>query len=98
MLSTRAWGQAFLDVYYRRTTRWTVRPPLLESLPDVPPTYDSQLIGIRLRLGLTQAELAAQIGAAGKAVVYQWESRKRKPSPVLWSRVLTLLADPPSRE
>jgi DNA-binding transcriptional regulator YiaG len=28
--------------------------------------------------------------AAGKAVVYQWESRKRTPSPVLWQRVLKL--------
>jgi hypothetical protein len=34
--------------------------------------------------------LARRIGAAGKAVVYQWESRKRTPSPVLWQRVLEL--------
>ena len=25
--------------------------------------------------------------AAGKAVVYQWETRKRKPSPVFWTRI-----------
>jgi hypothetical protein len=34
--------------------------------------------------------LARGFGAAGKAVVYQWESRKRPPSPVLWQRVLEL--------
>ena len=39
---------------------------------------------------LTQGALAGRIGAAGKAVVYQWESRKRTPSPVLWQRVLDL--------
>jgi DNA-binding XRE family transcriptional regulator len=37
------------------------------------------------RTRLTQARLAEQIGAAGKAVVYQGESRKRKPSPAFWS-------------
>ena len=30
------------------------------------------------------------IGAAGKAVVYQWEARKRTPSPVFWQRVQEL--------
>jgi hypothetical protein len=39
---------------------------------------------------LTEVVLARRIGAAGKAVVYQWESRKRVPSPVLWQRVLEL--------
>jgi hypothetical protein len=34
--------------------------------------------------------LARRIGAAGKAVVYQWESRKRTPSPVLWQQVMRL--------
>jgi DNA-binding transcriptional regulator YiaG len=27
------------------------------------------------------------VGAASKAVVYQWESGKRKPSPVFWLRI-----------
>jgi DNA-binding transcriptional regulator YiaG len=31
--------------------------------------------------------LAAKVGAASKAVVYQWESGKRKPSPVFWLRI-----------
>ena len=30
------------------------------------------------------------IGAAGKAVVYQWEARKRCPSPVFWCRIMDL--------
>jgi hypothetical protein len=47
---------------------------------------------IRRELHLTQAELAAKIGAARKAVVYQWESRKRCPSPVFWERIRELSA------
>jgi hypothetical protein len=58
----------------------------------VPENYDAQLVGLRMRLGLTQSELAERIGAASKAVVYQWESRKRVPSPVLWARVQGLRA------
>ena len=30
------------------------------------------------------------VGAAGKAVVYQWEAWKRTPSPVFWQRVQEL--------
>ena len=55
-----------------------------------PLIIDDQLRTIRRELGLTQAALAQRIGAAGKAVIYQWESRKRKPSPILWRRVLEL--------
>jgi hypothetical protein len=40
-----------------------------------------------LGLGLSQRQLASKVGAAGKAVVYQWESDKRKPSPVFWLRI-----------
>jgi DNA-binding XRE family transcriptional regulator len=45
------------------------------------------LVGLRHRLGLSQQKLADKIGAATKAVVYQWESEKRKPSPVFWLRI-----------
>ena len=55
-----------------------------------PPDYDTHLVQLRRRFGLSQAELAERIGAASKAVVYQWESRKRRPSQVLWRRVLVL--------
>jgi DNA-binding transcriptional regulator YiaG len=41
-------------------------------------------------LRLTQRDFARRIGAANKAVVYQWESRKRTPSPVFWKRVEAL--------
>jgi DNA-binding XRE family transcriptional regulator len=36
---------------------------------------------------LSQQQLADKVGAASKAVVYQWETGKRKPSPVFWLRV-----------
>ena len=35
-------------------------------------------------------QFAAMIGAAGKAVVYQWEARKRTPSPLFWQRIAAL--------
>ena len=53
----------------------------------VPPNFDAQLILLRQRLRLTQTQLAGRIGAANKSVIYQWESRKRTPSVVFWSRV-----------
>jgi hypothetical protein len=31
-----------------------------------------------------------EIGAASKAVVYQWESKKRKPSSVFWQKIAAL--------
>ena len=40
--------------------------------------------------GLSQAQLATLVGAARKAVVYQWEARKRTPSPLFWQRLTTL--------
>jgi hypothetical protein len=42
---------------------------------------------VREQLGLTLAQFATRVGAAGKAVVYQWESRKRCPAPVFWERI-----------
>jgi hypothetical protein len=42
---------------------------------------------LRRQLSMTQTQLATTIGAAGKAVVYQWESGKRTPSPVSWRRI-----------
>jgi len=43
----------------------------------VPSNFASHLIGLRLRLRITQGELARRIGAASKAVVYLWESCRR---------------------
>jgi DNA-binding transcriptional regulator YiaG len=62
------------------------------ALSDVPPDYATRILAMRLRLGLTQDALARRISAASRAVVYQWEVGKRKPSPVFWSR-LTALAE-----
>jgi len=56
-------------------------------LPVVPEEYDEWLRDLRRRLRVTQGEW---VGAAGKAVIYQWESRKRRPSPVFWQRIVAL--------
>lgn len=85
--ATRAAGGWFMAIYYRR---FTGQPKCAPPLPEVPDDYHRQLTALRLRLRLSQTGLALQIGAAGKAVVYQWEARKRRPSPVLWQRVMSL--------
>jgi len=78
-------GEQFLARHYRRFSGQEKCPtPLL----TVPSDYDQRLRDLRRRKRLTQGALARRIGAAGKAVVYQWESRKRTPSPVLWQRIL----------
>jgi DNA-binding transcriptional regulator YiaG len=88
--ATRAAAERFMATHYRRFAGQQVCP---SPLPTVPNDYDQQLRDLRRRLGLTQDGLARRIGAAGKAVVYQWESRRRTPSPVLWQQVLRLQRD-----
>jgi predicted transcriptional regulator len=56
----------------------------------VPSNYAATLVGLRRRLGFSQQQLAARIGAASKAVVSQWESGKRTSCPVFWLRVQRL--------
>jgi DNA-binding XRE family transcriptional regulator len=73
--------------HYRRFSGQAICPA---PLPAVPRDYPQHLLRLRRQLQLTQTGLARRIGAAGKAVIYQWESRKRTPSPVLWQRVLQL--------
>lgn len=85
--ASRAAGHQFIARHYRCFSGQEVCPL---PLPTVPDDYDDRLRGLRRRMRLTQAALARRIGAAGKAVVYQWESRKRTPSPVLWARVQAL--------
>ena len=85
--ASRAAGQRFLATHYRQFSGQQTYPLPLLIVPD---DYDKQLRDLRQRLHVTQGELARRIGAAGKGVVYQWESRKRMPSPVLWQRVLEL--------
>lgn len=58
----------------------------------IPPDYDKRIRRLRRRMHLTQAAFARKLGAANKAVIYQWESRKRRPSPVFWQRIEGLAA------
>jgi DNA-binding transcriptional regulator YiaG len=83
--ASRAAGEEFMASHYRRFSGQAICPA---PLPTVPRDYPDHLRALRRRLRLTQTGLAQRIGAAGKAVIYQWESRKRTPSPVLWQRVL----------
>ena len=46
--------------------------------------YDVRIRTVRRGFGMSQAWFTELVGAARKAVVYQWESRKRCPSPVFW--------------
>ena len=74
--------------YGQRSQREQRPQPLRWS--DVPDDYDVRILAVRRRLQVSQGEFALLIGAARKAVVYQWESRKRCPSPVFWHRILHL--------
>jgi DNA-binding transcriptional regulator YiaG len=80
--AARAAAEQFMATHYRRFGGQKACPA-----PTVPSNYDQRLRVLRCRLRLTQGGLARRIGAAGKAIIYQWESRKRTPSPVLWQRV-----------
>ena len=59
--------------------------------------YDAQIRALRRVRGLSQAQLATLVGAAHKAVVYQWEARKRTPSPLFWQRLAALHRRLPER-
>ncbi len=76
-----------MATWYRRTYGRGRRRPVAVCRVTVPANYATTLVGLRHRLGLSQQQLAAKVGAASKAVVYQWESGKRKPSLVFWLRV-----------
>ena len=87
--ATPAAARAFRRAYYGRTVRPADRRvPLTWS--TVPVDYDVRIRAVRRGLGLSQARFATRVGAARKAVVYQWEARKRCPSPVFWQRIATL--------
>jgi len=84
-------GRAFMERYYKRSySRYAPRPSPPERI-RVPADWAPRLLQIRRTLHLTQGQLAGKIGAAGKAVVYQWESGKRKPSSVFWQRLQELI-------
>jgi len=92
--ASREAGERFITRHYRCFGGQELCPA---PLPEVPGDYDERLRDLRDRRGLTHAALARRIGAAGKAVIYQWESRKRTPSPVLWRRVVDLESRPIAR-
>lgn len=85
--ATIAAGRGFVAQYYRKSYSRLAPKPGVPEQTRVPSDYALQLLRVRRTLRLTQAQLAGQIGAAGKAVVYQWESGKRKPSPAFWQKV-----------
>jgi DNA-binding transcriptional regulator YiaG len=85
--ATREAGARFMATWYRRTYGRGRRRLVPVCRLTVPSNYGATLVGLRYRLGLSQQQLAAKVGASGKAVVYQWESGKRKPSPVFWLRI-----------
>jgi DNA-binding transcriptional regulator YiaG len=67
--ATLADAETFRHTYFDRAAWPTERPaPLTWS--QIPPDYAAQIRRMRHRLGLTQAQFAARVGAARKAVVY----------------------------
>jgi DNA-binding transcriptional regulator YiaG len=88
--ATRDAAARFMAKWYRRTYGRGRRRPVPLCRVIVPANYSAKVVGLRYRLGLSQQELAERVGAAGKAVVYQWESGKRKPSSLFWSRIQRL--------
>ena len=89
--ATIAAGRNFRAQYYRQSySRFAPKPRRPERTP-VPSDWAAQLVRVRLALGLSQQRLAERIGAAGKAVVYQWESGRRKPSRLFWSKIRRLM-------
>ena len=87
---TRAAVIAYQQVYYRRSYSRTMRKPARPARIEVPVEYAEQVTLTRHALRMTLSEFAARIGAANKAVVYQWESGKRQPSPVFWARIVAI--------
>ena len=84
--ATPAAARAFRRSYYGRTVRPADRRAPL-TWTSVPKDYDVQIRALRRARGWSQAQLATLVGAAGKAVVYQWEARRRTPSPLFWQRI-----------
>jgi ribosome-binding protein aMBF1 (putative translation factor) len=89
--ATLADAETFRHVYFERAV-WPKARPAPLTWSQIPPDSADQIRRVRQRLGLTQTQFAARVGAARKAVVYQWESRKRCPSPLFWERVRGLSA------
>ena len=89
--ATPAAARVFRRSYYGRPVKPVDRRAPL-TWASVPDDYDVQICALRHARGLSQGQLATLVGAAHKAVVYQWEARKRRPSPVFWHRIEALAA------
>jgi DNA-binding transcriptional regulator YiaG len=85
--ATRTAALEFLRRAYGKSAR---QLGCTSPVASAPADYAARILGLRRRLHLTQAGLAKRIGAANKAVVYQWEAATRKPSPLFWARLLRL--------
>ncbi len=83
-------GEQFRREFYKVCYRWDRRSVRPSVRPRVPPDYPDRVRSTRLALGCTLADFASRVGAANKAVIYQWESRKRIPSPLFWRKVVRL--------
>jgi DNA-binding transcriptional regulator YiaG len=88
--ATRTAVSEYKEHYYRRSYSRTMSKPPKPMPGDLPEDYAERVTLTRHRLRLTLAEFAERIGAANKAVVYQWESGKRRPSPVFWTRITAI--------
>jgi DNA-binding transcriptional regulator YiaG len=93
-LATRAAVLAYQQHYYRQSYSRTMRKPPRPASLVLPDDWSERVTITRHALRLTLAEFAERIGAANKAVVYQWESGKRRPSPVFWARIMALRDNP----
>ena len=94
--ATLAAATQFRRAYYGRQVRPVDRREPL-TWASVPGDYDVQIRAFRRARGVSQAQLATLVGAARKAVVYQWEARKRTPSPLFWQRIAALHRRLPER-
>jgi DNA-binding transcriptional regulator YiaG len=89
-LATRATVRAYQQQFYRRSYSRTMHKPPRPARVALPVDYAERVTLTRHALRLTLSEFAVRLGAANKAVVYQWESGKRRPSPVFWARITAL--------
>ena len=78
--ATPAAARAFRRSYYGRPVKPVDRRAPL-TWASVPDDYDEQIRALRRARGLSQAQLATLVGAARKAVVYQWEARNARRRP-----------------
>ena len=84
--ATVADADTFLHAYFEKAV-WPKERPAPLTWSHIPSDYGEQIRRVRRQLGVTQAQFAARVGAACKAVVYQWEAGKRCPSPLFWQKI-----------